>query len=128
VSEKAHLDAVLAAMTAVDAKPYTLAQLNDLKTSTGLPAYYNEVTVSQRLGTGPRRHGAPSESTQWRILTRAVGQKYANAQEMRRRAAVALHEAKLTVGSETYFVERALSDDPIVPDEGWYSGTSEFAY
>jgi hypothetical protein len=125
VSEKAHLDAVLAALTAANAEPRTLAQLADAAT---LPPYYNEVTVSQRLGTGPRRHGAPSESTQWRILTRAVGQKYANAQEMRRRAAVALHEAKLTVGGETYFVERALSDDPIAPDDGWFSGTSEYAY
>lgn len=126
--EKAHLAAVVALLTAADAAPYTLQQLKDAAASEMLPAYYNEVTVSERFGSGPRRQGSPSRITQWRVLTRAVGQKYGNAQEMRRRAALALHEAKVTVGGETYFIERALSDDPIGEDDGWWSGTSEYAY
>ena len=126
MSEKEHLAAVKAALTAVGAVPLTLSDIKGL--GTALPAYYTEVHVTERLGTGPRRSGAPSQSSQWRILTRAVAQTYSNAQNARRLAAEALHEAKLTVDGETYFVERALSDDPIVPDEGWYSGTSEFAY
>lgn len=125
MSEKAHLNAVLAAMTAAGAQPYTLQQLKDAAT---LPAYYNEVHVTQRAGTGPRSVGGPPQTSQWRILTRAVAQRYGNAQEMRDRARIALHEATLTVGTETYFVERAASDDPIAEDDGWFSGTSEFTY
>ena len=124
MSEKAHLDAVIALLTAADAAPMTLQQITD---ATTLPTSYTEVQVMQRLGSGPRRSGAPSEVTQWRILTRAVAQRYANAQEMRKRAG-ALHEAKLTVDGETFFIERSVTDDPIAPDDGWYSGVSEFAY
>lgn len=125
MSEKAHLDAVLALMTAADAAPYTLQQLKD---ATALPTSYNEVHVSQKFGSGPRRAGAPSQATQWRVLIRSVAQRYGSAQEMRRRAALALDEAKVTVGGEDYFIERAVSDDDIGEDAGWWSGTSEFGY
>ena len=125
MSEKAHLDAVIALLTAADARPYTL---QELKSATSLPAQYNEVTVSQKFGSGPRRSGAPSQVTQWRVVIRAVAQRYGNAQEMRRRAALALDEAKVTVDGETYFIERAVSDDPIGEDDGWWSGVSEFGY
>jgi hypothetical protein len=124
MSEKAHLDAVIALLTTAGASPMTLQQIKD---ATTVPTSYTEVQVMQRFGSGPRRSGAPSESTQWRILTRAVAERYANAQEMRNRAA-ALHEATLSVGGETFFIERAVSDDPIAEDGGWYSGVSEFAY
>lgn len=125
MSEKAHLDAVVALLTAANAVPMTLQQIKDA--ADALPTSYTEVQVMQRFGSGPRRSGAPSAVTQWRILTRAVAKRYTNAQEMRRRAG-ALHEAALTVEGETYYVERAVSDDPIAEDDGWWSGTSEFAY
>lgn len=125
MSEQAHLDAVKALLTAANAKPYTLAELDALAS---LPTSYNEVTVSQKVGSGPRRAGAPSQVTQWRVVVRSVADIYGNAQEMRRRAALALDEAKVTVAGETYFIERAVSDDPIAEDDGWWSGTSEFGY
>lgn len=115
------LAAVKTFLTAANAKPYTVADLANLSAP---PAYYTEVHVAQRLSSGPRR-SRPAESTQWRILTRAVGQLYGNAQLMRSRAAT-LHEAALTVDGETFYVERSVSDDPIGPDDGWWSGTSEF--
>ena len=124
MSEKAHLDAVVALLTAASASPMTLQQIKDAAT---LPTSYNEVTVMQKFGDGPRRSGAPSAVTQWRILVRSVGQRYANAQQMRNLAS-ALHEAKVTVGGELFFIERAVSDDQIGEDSGWWSGTSEFAY
>ena len=123
--EKAHLTAVKALLTAAGAAPYTLQDLKDAAT---LPDAYNEVHVMQRLGSGPRRNGAPSAVTQWRVLTRAVAKRYGNAQQMRALAASALHEAKVTVAGEVFDIERALSDDLIGEDEGWWSGTSEFAY
>jgi ribosomal protein L7/L12 len=126
MSEKAHLDAVVALLTAEDARPFTLQQLKDL--GTALPEQYNEVQVAQRFGSGPRRAGAPSAVTQWRVLVRSVAKKYGNAQEMRKRADAALQEAKVTVGGEDFFIERSVSDDPIGEDDGWWSGVSEFAY
>jgi hypothetical protein len=123
--EKAHLAAVKVLLTAANAMPYTLAELAALS---ALPTSYNEVTVSQKVGSGPRRAGAPSQVTQWRVVTRAVAKEYGNAQEMRRRAALALDEAKVTVAGEDYFIERAVSDDPIAEDDTWWSGVSEFGY
>lgn len=123
--EKTHLAAVKALLTAAGAAPYTLQDLKDAAT---LPPQYNEVHVMQKLGSGPRRSGAPSAVTQWRILTRAVAQRYGNAQEMRRLAALALDEARVTVGGELFFIERAVTDDPIGEDDGWWSGVSEFGY
>lgn len=125
MSEQAHLDAVKALLTAANAKPYTLAELDALAS---LPTSYNEVTVSQKVGSGPRRAGAPSQVTQWRVVVRSVADIYSNAQEMRRRAAAALDEAALTVAGELFFVERTASDDPIGADDGWWSGVSEYGY
>ena len=123
--EKAHLTAVKALLTTANAFPYTLQDLKDAAT---LPLQYNEVHVMQKFGSGPRRGGAPSAVTQWRVLIRSVAQRYPNAQQMRALAASALHEAKVTVGGEVFFIERAVSDEPIGDDDGWWSGTSEFGY
>ena len=125
-TEKEHLAAVIALMGGATQKAYSLGDLEALK-ATGLPLSYNEVHVMERLADGPRRTARPSQTQQWRILVRSVAQGFANAQEMRRRASL-LHEAKLTVSSQTYYVERSVSDDPIAPDDGWWSGTSEFTY
>lgn len=116
------LAAVRAVLASAQAKPHTVADLTELDEA---PAYYNEVSVYQILSGGPRRDDEPSERTQWRIVTRAVGKDYVNAQLMRSRAAV-LNGAALTVDGETFHAERSLSDDPIGPDDGWWSGTSEF--
>lgn len=123
-SEKDHLAAVLSLMGGSARGAYSVGELKKMTT---LPSSYNEVHVMERLGDGPRRTSLPSQTQQWRIFVRAVAQSYANAQEMRRRASE-LHEAALTVDGQTYYVERSISDDPIAPDDGWFSGTSEFIY
>lgn len=125
MSEKAHLDAVVALLEAADAHPYTLQQLDE---AAQLPDYYTEVVVVQRLGSGARRATDEGTTTQWRVVVRAVARRYGNAQEMRRRAGEALHRAVLTVGGESFRVARSITDDPIGPDDGWWSGVSEFTY
>lgn len=121
-TEEQVLAAAKVVLTAANAKPHTLQDLDDLDER---PEYYTEVTVAQVVSDGPRRDDEPSERTQWRIVTRAVGERYVNAQLMRTRAA-AMNGAALTVGDETFHAERSVSDDPIGPDNGWWSGTSEF--
>lgn len=126
-TEKEHLAAVLALMGGSAQGAYSLGDLDKLTT---LPLSYNEVHVMERVPSGPRRTSLPSQTGQWRILVRSVAQGtlgFANAQEMRRRALL-LHEAALTVAGQTFYVERPVSDDPIAPDDGWWSGTSEFTY
>lgn len=124
MSEQAHVDAVVAKINAVDGRAYTIDQLTRMTA----PAAYNEVYVMRREGDKPDRMGALSETSQWRVITRAVANTYGNAQVMRDRANAALHDSTLTVEGETYYPRRAIGDDPIGPDDGWFTGTSEFAY
>ena len=125
-TEAEHLAAVIALMGGAAQKAYSLGDLGKMST-TALPSSYNEVHVMERLSDGPRRTHLPSQTQQWRILVRSVAQEFSNAQEMRRRASL-LHEAAITVAGQTYYVERAVSDDPIAPDDGWWSGVTEFRY
>lgn len=125
MSEQAHVDAVVAKINAVDGRAYTIDALTRMKVP---PTPYNEVYVMRRLGDTPDRLGALSQTTQWRVITRAVAQTFEDAQVMRDRANAALHDSTLTVEGETYYPRRAVGDDPIGPDDGWFSGTSEFAY
>lgn len=123
-TEKEHLAAVVAFLGGSARGAYSLGDLKKLAT---LPTSYNEVMVMERIGDGPGRRGSLSEVQQWRVLIRSVAQVYANAQEMRARAS-ALHGATLTVGVETFHPRRSATDDPIGPDDGWWSGTSEFVH
>lgn len=123
-TEAEHLAAVKALLNTAGARPHTAQDLADLDSP---PTYYTEVTVTQRMGTGPRR-SRQAQSTQWRIRCLTVGERYGNAQLMRARVE-ALHEATVTVGGEVFYIERAdVEHDPIGPDDGWWSGTSEFIY
>ena len=123
-TEKEHLAAVIALLGGSARGAYGLG---DLKKLGNLPTSYNEVMVMERVPDGPDRRGSLSEVRQWRILIRSVGQVYGNAQEMRARAS-ALHGSTLTVGGETFYPRRSATDDPIAPDSGWWSGTSEFTH
>lgn len=133
MSEKEHLAAVLAFMGGAAQGAYSVGGLEKYKAdhNGALPPSYNEVHVMERLSDGPRRTSLPAQTEQGRILIRSVGGPgatgYANAQEMRRRASL-LHESAMTVAGATFYVERSMSDDPIAPDDGWFSGTSEFVY
>lgn len=123
-TEKENLAAVVALLGGSSRGAYSLGDLKKLAT---LPTSYNEVMVMERVPEGPDRRGSLSEVKQWRILIRSVAAAYANAQEMRSRAS-ALHGASLEVASETFYPRRSATDDPIAPDDGWWSGTSEFTY
>ncbi len=122
ISEKTLSSAVQTALETVQGHGYTVG---DLARQTP-PDAYNEIHVSRRLGEVPRRLGADSDITQWRLITRAVARKYGDAQEMRRRADLVLDEATLVVDGTQVYVSRDNSDDPIGDDDDWWSGTSEW--
>ena len=128
-SEKEAVTAVLAFMGGQTRGAYSVGGLAKYRADNfgKVPTSYNEVHVMERLSDGPRRTHLPSQTQQWRVLIRSVAEKYENAQEMRDRASD-LHEATVVIGGQTYYIERSVSDDPIAPDSGWWSGTSEFTF
>lgn len=130
MSEAVHLAAVLDQLYGgAERGAYSLHGLEVFKREHdgALPSSYNEVHVMERASDGPRRTSLGSEITQWRIFNRSVAKDYEDAQEMRRRARL-LHERKVTVAGQTFYVVRDQTDDPIGPDDGWFSGTTELTY
>lgn len=112
------LDAVIAALTAANAAPFTLG---DLARRTVPPDYYNEVVVTPMYIGVYDAAGMPLVDG-WRISTRAVAKTEGNAIEMRRRCLVALRGQRMGDSSPVLLE----SPDPVIPDDGWYSGQTTF--
>lgn len=109
-----------------NAHAYTLGGLKKLAQ---LPALYTEVVVTQRFVEGGRFGGRSSSTRGWRVQTRVVAQSEVNAQRLRAKGEAALLDRRVTVdGLVSTQIKRAISDDPIAPDDGWYSGLSEWHY
>lgn len=121
----AQRDAVMALLTAANANPFTLQQLADVANK---PSAYCEVYVTERIGEN-YRYGGRSDARAWRVQVRAVAKYEDNAETIRARACGALEDRTVTVGGvESTPMLRGASDDPIGPDDGWYSGLSEYVY
>ncbi len=126
MSEAKNLAAVVAKLNAGGSTALTLAQLNSMTTK---PEHYNQVVLTERPEQF-RRVGGSGGSRSWRVLILSVGKRYADAQNEREIARRELRDQTLIVdGVET----GALSDQdiehgPIVPDEGWFSGPSEYLF
>lgn len=121
--------AVMAVLEAGGARPMTSSDLAAYKSTNGrLPAWYTEVWLSEKPGEVDRVGGSPG-SRAWRLQTRAVAQDEDNALVVREKARAALHERVLTVaGVESTAIRGPVTDDPIGPDDGWFSGLSEWSY
>lgn len=121
-------DALIARLVgfAPRANPKTPDELEDEKGS--LPAQYCEVYVTERVAES-RRYGGRDGMRAWRVQFRAVGRLEFNAQQVRTWIRDAFEDQAITVGgvATTAFV-RGATEDPIRPDDGWFSGLSEFVY
>lgn len=129
-SEKAQFDAVRELLQADPPSGklavYSLDEIKQL--GTNLPAYYAELYVTERVTEG-HRMGGLSGKTAWRVQARVMAKLAANAQEARKRIHARLREAVVTVdGVESTPLMPAVGDDPIAPDNGWFSGLSEYSY
>jgi hypothetical protein len=119
--------AVLALLTAGGCTPLTAAEREAHAKAGTLPSRYTEVFISERAVPATRVGGIESRS--WRVQTRAVAQIKANAETERAKARDALEEQFFTVGTvESSAITRGATDDPIAPDDGWFSGLSEWVY
>jgi hypothetical protein len=126
VSEKAHVDAIVAALNAGNpsANAYTRDALKELET---LPEDYTEVSVSRRFG-GTSRLGPGPGPELYRVTTRAVGRFEDNAREMRKRAKANLEFVSVTVGSGTTTPVQFESELEIEDDQGFWSGWTYWTY
>lgn len=121
-------DALIATLNAAhpDANPLTPDELEEQKEQ--LPAHYTEVYVTERISE-IARYGGRDGARSWRAQFRAVGQYEHNAQRVRQWIRDTFEDKSIEVGGvpTTAFV-RGATDDPIRPDDGWFSGLSEFTY
>lgn len=127
-SEQEHFDAVVAALTAANARPY---DYDSLPAST--VTSYTLVTVSDRFGGTPRMT-AQIGTRGVRVTVRAVGITADNAREMRKRADAALREQRLAIDGFTSTPIQFETADPVAQDGDikttgtWYSGLSIYTY
>lgn len=127
-SEQEHFDAVVAALTAAQARPYDY----DTLPPTSVTAY-TLVTVTDRFG-GVQRATSQIGTRGVRVTVRAVGITADNAREMRKRADAALREQRLTVAGFTSTPIAFETSDPVAQDGDlrttgvWYSGLSLYTY
>lgn len=91
------------------------------------PDNYVEISVSRRFGGEPRLTGRKG-STGWRVTTRAVSRYVSDARLMQEKCRTALEYVRLTVGGETTTPIDFESEDPVGPDDGWFSGLITWTY
>lgn len=124
-TEEQHATAVLAALNGALAASMPAYDYDDVPATR--PANYVEVTVSRRAGAPNRAPGSTGRSG-WRITTRPVSTTVSNAREMRKRCVSALLYVRLTVDGDISSPIQFETEDPIGPDDGWYSGLSVWTY
>ncbi len=125
MSEAKTLAAVVAALTAEGSTALTLSQLSSTAVR---PEHYNQVLVTERLQP-IRRVGGSGGVRLWRVSILSVGKRYADAQNEREIARRALEDRTLTVdGVESGALTSDIESSPIVPDDGWFSGSSEYVF
>lgn len=131
-SSAPELDEELHATAVKDAFGLLLADLpvldlDEVKAMRQPPVQYLELTVERRVG-GVQRISSAIGSTAWRITSRAVGRTVAGAREVRRRSAdIERSVITITSGLTTTPVDLE-SQDPIGPDEGWWSGLTTYTF
>lgn len=129
-------------MTVTVAEQYTaiLAQLNATLPATrkayriGDPAIivddpdsYTEVSLWRRPG-GLARLDAVYDSDLMRVKTRYVAKSANNASAQQTKTRAALEYASLSIGGTTTTPVQFETEDPIMPDDGWFSGWTDWTY
>lgn len=126
MSEEAHIEALRSLLNTALAphQAYTVQALEDM---VALPPQYVELGAMRRFGGTERLVGSPVPRL-WRAYTRVVASREVNARRMRSLVSEALEDARLTVGGKTSGPVRLEAQDPVAPDDGWYSGLTTWTY
>lgn len=113
----AHLAPLLTPYAAYDAD--TLSRLDEL------PQAYVEVSVSRRLADAPSRVGEWQGTNSFRVVILAVAAVRANAANLRRLVRASFDQTMMPCAGTTAPVTFA-TEQPLAPDEGWWSGRTEW--
>lgn len=88
---------------------------------------YTEVIISRRFG-GIARMDSTLDSTLHRATARYVSKSATNAGVQQSKARGSLEYAVLTIGGLSTTPVQFETEDPIGPDDGWFSGADDFTY
>lgn len=124
VAEVAHAAAVRAALE-VPLGQWSAYDYDDVPTV--LPEMYVLISLSRRFGGQSRLDGTTALGG-WRLTTLAVGHTIDEARFIRDASARALSNARLTVTGLLSTPVTFETEQPLVPDDGWYSGLTAWTY
>jgi hypothetical protein len=123
MSEELHAAAYIAALNTNLAGSATAYDYDEIPAT--LPNRYVEVTVSRRYG-GEMRGEKPTTNL-FRATTRVVAKSVSDARELRRRVSL-IEGTYLTVGGVNTTPIQFETDEPIGPDDGYYSGLTQWTW
>lgn len=120
-----HPAAVLAAINAALPAAIRAYETDDIPDP--LPAQYVEVIVTRVFGGEVMLDGSVATSG-WLIFTRFVAKTVTNAGRLQDRVTTALEGRALVIGDRESTPVTFQTEDPIAPDDGWYSGSAQWDY
>jgi hypothetical protein len=123
----AHYTAVLGALNAVLPATHKAYRMGDPAIVTDNASAYTEVVISRRFG-GIARADSTLDSDLIRAMTRAVAKSQADADNQATKNRAALEYASLSIGGVTTTPIQFETEDPVAPDDGWYSGATSWSY
>lgn len=123
----AHYTAILAALNAGLPAAHKAYRMGDPGIITDASAAYTEVIISRRHG-GIARADSTLDSDLIRVMTRVVAKSADNAGVQQTKVRAALEYTALSIGGVTTTPIQFETEDPIAPDDGWYSGATDWTY
>jgi hypothetical protein len=124
IDQRAHATAIRTALNA-SITPDLAYDADDLPAIR--PNRYVEVYLARRFI--PANRNGTSGITGWRLLARTVDKTSVdNAQLLQSKVNTALNEQSLVIGSGSTTPIQFESEEPIGPDDGWYSGSTAWTY
>ncbi len=125
IDQRAHATAIRSALDA-GITPDHSYDVDDLPAER--PTRYVEVYLTRRF-IPATRNGGTSGITAWRLLARTVDQTSVdNARLLQSKVATVLNEQSLTIAGGLTTPIQFESEEPIGPDDGWYSGATAWTY
>lgn len=122
IDPRPHSAAIIAALTARGVAAFTLDAVPDK-----LPPRFAVVHIARRFNA-PVRSSAETDIVLWRATVSHVGSSVNETLWISMRVAEALNEATLTIAGDTYGpIQFELEQEP-EPDDGRFSGRSQWTY
>lgn len=122
-----HYDAILSTLNATLASARKAYRIGDPAIITDAADSYTEVSLWRRPG-GLARLDAVLDSDLMRVKTRYVAKSANNAGVQHSKTRAAIEYASLSIGGSTTTPIQFETEDPIVPDDGWFSGWTDWTY